>query len=150
MRTEPYSYRSDPAVPKFDDSVPLLIFDGHCVLCSNGVRWMLDRDPGGVTRFAAIQTPVPRAIYRHYDLDADAFDTFMVLADGKPYTRWSATLAAARTMRAPWSWLGWIGRIVPDFIGNRLYDWVQRNRFSWFGTREACFAPDATQSHRFL
>jgi predicted DCC family thiol-disulfide oxidoreductase YuxK len=32
-----YTYRSDPAVPLFHDSAPLIIFDGHCVLCSTGV-----------------------------------------------------------------------------------------------------------------
>src|SRR5512136_294134 len=102
MQAEAYSYRADPLVPKFDDSRPLLIFDGHCVLCSDGVNWMLDRDPEGTSRFAAIQEPIPRALYRHYDLDADRFDTFMVLADGRPYLRWAGTLAAARTMAAPW------------------------------------------------
>jgi predicted DCC family thiol-disulfide oxidoreductase YuxK len=53
-------------------------------------------------------------------------------------------------MPVPWSWLGTLGRIVPDVIGDRLYDLVQRNRFRWFGARDVCFKPDATQSHRFL
>lgn len=145
-----YTYRSDPAVPPFHDSAPLIIFDGHCVLCSTGVQWMLRRDPGGTTRFAAIQDPIPQALYRHYGLDAERFDTFMVLAEGMPYTRWAGTLAAARTMPAPWRWLGVAGRIVPDAIGNRIYDWVQRNRIGWFGAREVCLRPDARHAHRFL
>ncbi len=91
MRQPPYSYRSDPAVPKFDDSQPLLIFDGLCVLCSSGVQWMLARDPKGVGRFAVIQSPIPRALYAHYGLDADRFDTFMVLSNG----------VAAREMAGP-------------------------------------------------
>lgn len=148
--SEAYSYRSDPAVPRFDDSAPLIIFDGHCVLCSSGVQWMFERDPKGAGRFAAVQTPIPRAIYRHYGLDADRFDTFMVLWNGVPYVRWAATLAAARTMRTPWRWLGFVGRIIPDFIGDRIYDWVQRNRIAWFGAREQCFMPNAEQRARFL
>jgi predicted DCC family thiol-disulfide oxidoreductase YuxK len=150
MTPEPYSYRSDPTVPRFDDSDALIIFDGHCVLCSSGVQRMFERDPKGSSRFAAVQTPIPQALYRHYRLDADSFDTFMVLWNGVPYTRWSGTLAAARTMRAPWRWLGYVGRIVPDFVGDRLYDWVQRNRFAWFGSREQCFMPSAGQRARFL
>lgn len=145
-----YSYRSDPAVPRFDDSAPLIIFDGHCVLCSSGVEWMLKRDPNGTSRHAVIQDPIPQALYRHYGLDAERFETFMVLADGIPYTRWAGTLAAARTMPAPWKWLGQLGRIVPDVIGDRIYDWVQRNRMSWFGAREQCFMPNAEQRARFL
>ncbi len=145
-----YAYRDDPSVPSFDDSKPLVIFDGECVLCSGGVQWMIARDPRGETKFAAIQEPVPRALYAHYDLDADAFDTFMVLMEGRPYLRWRGICAAGRLLPAPWSWLGALGRIVPDFIGNRIYDLVQRNRIGWFGARSTCFIPDSTMRRRFL
>jgi predicted DCC family thiol-disulfide oxidoreductase YuxK len=145
-----YSYRTDPAVPAFDDARPIIIFDGLCVLCSRGVQWMLDRDAGGESRFTVIQDPLARAIYRHYGLDAKAFDTFMVLKDGLPRTRWAGILAAARTMPQPWRALGFTGRVVPDFIGDRVYDWVQRNRFKWFGERESCRRPDGREASRFL
>jgi predicted DCC family thiol-disulfide oxidoreductase YuxK len=144
-----YSYRADPAVPSFDDGAPLIVFDGHCVLCSSGVQWMLASDPAGTSRFAAIQDPIPEALYRHYGLDPETFDTFMVLADGVPYTRWAGALAAARTMPAPWRWLGEVGRIVPGVIGDRIYDWVQRNRLRWFGRREICFRPALHEAARF-
>ena len=142
MPHQPYSYRSDPAVPAFDDGEPLIIFDGHCVLCSSGVQFMLARDPNGTSRFAAIQEPVPQALYRHYGLNADRFDTFMVLSGGIPHVKWQGVLAAALTMPAPWRWLAAPGRLVPNIIGDRLYDWVQRNRIGWFGARETCFRPD--------
>jgi predicted DCC family thiol-disulfide oxidoreductase YuxK len=145
-----YSYRQDGAVPAFDDSRPLIIFDGLCVLCSASVRWMLRHDPGGVSQFAAIQEPVPRALYRHYGLDAEKFDTFMVLQEGVALTCWAGVLAAGRTMPAPWRWLAGAGRIVPGAAGDRLYDWVQRNRLRWFGSRDTCFVPTASDRARFL
>ncbi len=150
MRPNLFSYRIDPTVPKFDDTHPLIIFDGLCVLCSTGVQWMLKRDPSGVSRFAAIQQPIPQALYKHYGLDAQAFDTFMVLADGVPYTKWSGVLAAGRALPAPWRWLATGGRIVPDVLGNPVYDWVQRNRLKWFGSRTVCLMPGADQKARFL
>lgn len=150
MTPAPYSYRADPAVPKFDDSWPLIIFDGHCVLCSSGIDWMLKRDPKGSSRFAAIQQPVPQALYQHYGLDAERFDTFMVLENGVPYTRWSGVLAAARTLPQPWRALGQLGDVVPSLIGDPLYDWVQRNRLRWFGSRATCRMPNAAEAHRFL
>jgi predicted DCC family thiol-disulfide oxidoreductase YuxK len=145
-----YSYRNDASVPAFDDTRPLLIFDGLCVLCSSGVHWMLARDPAGTSQFAAIQDPIPQALYRHYDLDARLFDTFMVLEAGVPHLKWAGALAAARTLPAPWCWLGAIGRVVPHAIGDPLYDWVQRNRITWFGRRETCLRPSAAQHSRFL
>ena len=150
MLAAAFSYRTDPAVPRFDDSEPLVIFDGHCVLCSTGVQLMLARDPHGTSRFTAIQTPLPRALYAHYRLDADRFDTFMVLKDGRPFVRWAGLLAATHTMPAPWRWLGWLGRAVPTVLGDAIYDVVQRNRLRWFGSRPVCFVPDAKIKARFV
>ncbi len=145
-----YSYSNDASVPKFDDSAPLIIFDGHCVLCSNGVKFMLARDPHGSSRFAAIQHPTARAIYKHYDLDADRFDTFMVLKDGLPHVKWRGALAAGETLGIFWRGLSIAGRIIPTPIGDWVYDIIQRNRLTWFGSRDTCFVPDAHQHQRFL
>lgn len=147
---EPYSYRNDAAVPPFDDAKPLIIFDGLCVLCSSGVQWMMECDSGGDDRFAAVQEAIPQALYRHYGLNPDTFDTFMVLKDGLPYVRWRGLCVAARLMPAPWRWLGALGLVVPIFIGDPIYDFIQRNRFGWFGARDGCFAPDDKTKSRFL
>ncbi len=147
---KPYSYRDDPRVPPFDDRAPLIIFDGLCVLCSSGVQWMLARDPNGISQFATIQQPLPRALYRHYNLDADRFDTFMVVADGIAYTRWAGVVAAGRTLPQPWRILAGIARLVPAVVGDWFYDIVQRNRLRWFGSRQACLAPTAQHRARFL
>ncbi len=143
-----YSYRGDPSVPEFDDAKPLFIFDGVCVLCTTGVEWMMRRDPDGTTRFITVQVPLARAIYVHYGLDPDAFDTFLVLKDGKPYVKWRAWLEAAKIMPAPWRWLGFAGRLVPRPLGDAIYDFIQRNRFDWFGRRETCFVPATAEQRK--
>lgn len=150
MKPGIFTYRVDAAVPSFDDSEPLFIFDGMCVLCSSGVQWMLKRDPNGTTRFIAVQSPLARSLYAHYDLSADPFDTFMVLKDGVPYLRYRGWLEAAKTMPAPWRWLGFAGHVVPNVIGDAVYDVVQKNRFNWFGRRETCLVPDAAMAARFV
>ena len=111
---------------------------------------MLRRDPIGNSRFAAIQGSIPQGIYRHFGLDPDAFDTFMVLSGGIAHTKWRGVIAAAQLMPAPWSWLGSVASIVPNFLGDKIYDWVQRNRIRWLGRRETCLMPDAFNRDRFI
>ncbi len=111
---------------------------------------MLARDPSGTSRFAAIQNAIPQALYKHYGFDAVTFDTFMVLSEGVPLTRWRGVLGAAGTLPWPWRWLTAAGRIVPNSIGDRLYDWVQSNRIAWFGRRESCLRSDPEHQRRFL
>jgi predicted DCC family thiol-disulfide oxidoreductase YuxK len=148
--SEPLSYRTDPAVPTFDDSAPLLVFDGTCVFCSTAVAWRLKLDPDGATRFAAVQSPVGRALYIHYGLDPDAFDTFMVLKNGVPYLRYRGWLEAMKPMPAPWKWLSILGHVIPTPIGDACYDFVQRNRIKWFGARKDCFVPAPSARARML
>ena len=69
----PFSYRNDASfkaalalTPNFNDKLPLIIFDGHCVLCASGVSWMMKRDPRGTSQFAAVQTMLPQALYKYY------------------------------------------------------------------------------------
>ncbi len=145
-----YSYRSDRHVPDFDDTRPLLIFDGLCVLCSGGVQFMMRHDRDGTCRFATIQHLVPQALYKHYGLDATRFTTFMVLADGVPHTKWRGLLAAAGLMGGGWKVLGTVGRLLPSALGNLIYDVVQNNRLQWFGARATCYMPSEAERQRFL
>lgn len=149
-RRAAYSYRDDPAAPAFDDRQPLFIFDGFCVLCSEGVKWMVRRDPNGRTQFASVQSPLGRALYVHYGLDPDEFDTFLILKDGAAYGKWRGWLEAAKTVPAPWSWLGYAGHVMPPFLGDCIYDVIQKNRFAWFGKRDVCLTPDASIASRFV
>ena len=43
----------------------------------------------------------------------------------------------------------WLGRVVPGVIGDPIYDWVQRNRLRWFGSRAVCFVPEPNTRARF-
>ena len=53
---EAFSYRADPAVPSFPDDRPILIFDGHCVLCSSFVRFILRTDKNRHFRLMSAQS----------------------------------------------------------------------------------------------
>jgi hypothetical protein len=41
---ESYSYRRDPAVPRFPDDRPIIILDGDCALCSGWAQFLLRHD----------------------------------------------------------------------------------------------------------
>ena len=41
-------------------------------------------------------------------------------------------------------------RLVPHLLRDRLYRWIARNRYRWFGRREACMVPSPEMQGRFL
>ena len=95
----PYSYRDDPAVPKFPDDKALIVFDGVCVLCSRLVQFAIDRDPDAQFRLCTVQSDVGRALFRHYGLDTETYETNLVLVDGRAYGKLDSVAIVGRIGR---------------------------------------------------
>ena len=147
MNQEPYSYRGDPAVPEFDDSRPLFVFDNVCVLCSGGASFIMRHDTGGRIAFTSAQGALAQALYRHYGLDMDA--TYLFLAHGRASTMSEGYFRLARELGGWWR-LAAIGRIVPRALRDACYRLVARHRYAWFGKTEACALLSADQRARLL
>ncbi len=131
----PYSYRADPAVPAFDDSRPLYVFDGECVLCSRGAAWLMRHDPAGRVRFTSAQGAIGRALYAHYGLPVD--DSYLLLDEGRLYTATDGFLHLFALLGGGWRPLG-VGRFVPRVWRDAAYGVVARNRYRWFGRAGQC------------
>jgi hypothetical protein len=79
-----FSYRKDRAVPTFDDSRALFVFDGVCVLCSGGAKWIMRHDRKMMINFTPAQGALGQALYAHYGVEMD--ESYLLVADGRAYT----------------------------------------------------------------
>ena len=145
----PYSYRGDPSVPPFLDDTALLVFDGVCVLCSASARFILKRDRARRFRFATAQSPLGQALFRHYGLDAQAFETNLVLIEGRAYGKLDTVVAAGTELGGVWR-VSSVLRLLPRSAADWLYDSVARNRYRLFGRTEHCMMPPPQWRDRFI
>jgi predicted DCC family thiol-disulfide oxidoreductase YuxK len=148
-RHEPFSYRSDPAVPRFPDDRPVIVFDGKCVLCSGFANFVLRRDRDHRFRLLAAQTPLGTALCQHFGLDSVNYETDVLIEDGEAFLKSESSIRILVGLGFPWS-LVRVGRLIPPALRDRLYDVVARNRFRWFGRREACYLPAPSDADRFI
>jgi predicted DCC family thiol-disulfide oxidoreductase YuxK len=146
---EPFGYRSDPSVPVFPDDRPIILFDGHCVLCSRLARFILRHDGRGVFRLAAAQSPLGQALYRHLRLDPVIFETNVLLENGRARFKSDGTIRMFAHLGFPWS-AAVLARVIPRSIRDRLYDLIAKNRLKWFGSQSVCFLPEPAHRDRFL
>jgi predicted DCC family thiol-disulfide oxidoreductase YuxK len=149
MQREAFSYRTDPAVPAFPDDRPILIFDGHCVLCSGFARFILRTDRHRRFRLMAAQSPLGIALYRHFGLDPKDYETNILVEDGKAWFKSEGSIRIFERLGLPWSLVA-IARVLPRGLRDRLYDFVARNRLRWFGVRQTCYLPEPSQADRFI
>jgi predicted DCC family thiol-disulfide oxidoreductase YuxK len=149
MQREAYLYRSDPGVPSFPDDRPIVIFDGKCVMCSAFARLILRKDRQRRFRLLAAQTPIGAALYRHFGLTTSDYETNILLEDGRAWLKSEGSIRICERLGLPWSLLR-LARLLPRPLRDRIYEVVARNRLRWFGARETCFLPDASERDRFL
>ena len=127
----------------------ILVFDGVCVLCSRSVAFVLAHDHARRYRFAALQTRSGRELLERNGLDP-ADPVSMLLTDG--YRVWTESDAILRVMAGfggAWRLAAFL-RAVPRPLRDWAYRTVARNRYQWFGKRDACIMPTADTAHRFL
>jgi predicted DCC family thiol-disulfide oxidoreductase YuxK len=122
----------------------LILFDGVCVLCSRGCRFVSKRDRRGYFRFVPIQLAEGRPLAEQLGIDPDHPDSFAFLASGQVYVKSEAVLRIARELPR-WQWT-WIFQFIPRVIRDAIYDLVARNRYRWFGRRDACILPNSDRS----
>ncbi len=126
-----------------------VLFDGVCNLCNSAVNFIIDRDPKGRFKFAAIQSaPGQSLLARHNATVLASLKTLALIDGGKIYSRSTAALRIARHLGGLWPTLYWM-IIVPAPIRDALYDWIAGNRYRWFGKRDHCRIPTAQLSSRF-
>ncbi|MEM7122112.1 MAG: DCC1-like thiol-disulfide oxidoreductase family protein [Pseudomonadota bacterium] len=145
----PYAYRDDPAVPEFADDRPIIVFDGHCVLCSRWARFVLKHDRQGRYRLLPAQSPLGDALYRHLGLDPENYETNILIEDGRAWFKSEGSIRMAKGLGFPWS-LAIAFAVLPRAWRDGLYDLVARNRFRLFGRREVCYLVDNDYRDRFL
>ncbi len=142
-------FQDDPSVPSFPRDRPIIIFDGHCVLCSGWARFVLRHDRRALFRLMAAQTPVGQAVLKHLHLDPDNFETNVLLENDRAWFKSAGTIQMFARLGFPWS-LARVLLVIPRPWLDRLYDLIARNRINWFGRREVCLLSEPTQTDRFL
>lgn len=125
----------------------LILFDGVCNLCSWWVQFVIKRDPGKRFRFATLQSAVGQKILQEAGLPREQPTTILLVEEEKRYFRSTAALRIARQLRGPWPAL-FIFVLIPLPVRDFLYEVVAKNRYRWFGKRDACFVPTQEMKER--
>jgi len=132
-----------------EHSKPTILFDGVCNLCNGFVQFIIVRDKKRYFRFASLQSDYVASL----NLDAENLisdmNTVILLENGHIYTKSAAVLRIIRHLRFPYP-IAYMFIIIPSSIRDFVYNWISRNRYKWFGKREACMIPTPDLLDRFL
>jgi predicted DCC family thiol-disulfide oxidoreductase YuxK len=130
------------------ENKPVILFDGVCNLCNNSVQFVIKRDKQNRFQFASLQSEFGQNILSQHKLSPGDFDSFFLLEKDMLFTKSTGALKVLSQLNN-WRW-AWIFLFVPKFIRDGIYSFIARNRYRWFGKREACWLPTPELKAKFL
>lgn len=128
---------------------PIILFDGVCNLCNGAVQYVIKHDEKGIFKFASLQGEHGQQLLKQYNLPAAELNSFVLVKDGKAFTKSTAALLVAKQLNGVVKSL-YIFRFIPAFVRDAIYNFTARNRYRWFGRKDSCMIPSPELRARFL
>ena len=114
----------------------ILFFDGNCGLCNRSVKFVLRKEKNQDLVFSPLQSEFAKKTLAAFNL-GENLDSMILLQNGKVYLKSSGALRVTKSLKGLWPSAQAL-LIVPPFIRNFIYDYIAKNRITWFGTADYC------------
>ena len=119
---------------------PIIFYDGLCGLCNCSLQFIIKHDKKKKFRFAALQSDFAKQILGENILT----DSVILFDNGTIYHQSTAALKVCKILGGYLNLLS-IFILVPQKLRDRIYDWIAKNRYQWFGKFDMCKIPSADQ-----
>lgn len=128
----------------------IVLFDGVCNLCDNAIQYVIKHDKKDIFRFVPLQSDLGKEILSYLKIDRSKTDSIILYEPGQAYFYKSD--AALEILNELGGFLKWsvIFKVIPSGLRNPIYDYVARNRYKWYGKKDACMIPTPELKAKFL
>lgn len=135
------------------DKIPpnkqLILFDGVCNFCDETIQKVIKADKNNVFVFASLQSELGQEILKYIGVDAETDSIILYQPNVAYYTESDAVIEIAKHLSGIYPLLQ-TGKILPKALRNKMYQYVARNRYKWYGKKEECMIPSPEIRSKFL
>lgn len=128
----------------------IILFDGVCNFCNDTVLKVIKFDKNNNFVFTSLQSDIGQKIVAYIKIDTTKTDSIILYEPKVSYDiKSTAALKIMSQFGGVWklSNLFWI---IPLPIRDAVYDFIAKNRYKWFGKKDACIIPSPELQKRFL
>ncbi len=126
----------------------IVFFDGDCGVCNFWVQWILERDKSDRFMFASLQSDFGQKFLSERGLDTKVFNTMYVWKPDQYYLEKSQAILKIANLLGGVYKLSAIGKIIPRFLSDKMYDTVSENRMKL--ANQKCYLPTPHQRTKFI
>ncbi|WP_430612289.1 thiol-disulfide oxidoreductase DCC family protein [Flavobacterium sp. JP2137] len=128
----------------------IILFDGVCNLCDETVQKVIQADTHDQFRFTPLDSPTGLAILNYIGVAPGSIDSIILYEPGQAYyIKAEAALKIAGFLGGRYSLLSLLN-VLPNALLNRGYDYIAKNRYRWYGKKDACMIPTPETLNKFI
>ena len=128
----------------------VILFDGVCNLCNDSVLKVIKYDIKNQFVFTSLQSDIGKEITEYLGVDTSKIDSIILYEPSVAYDiKSTAALKIMNEFGGVWK-LTQLFWIFPESLRNIVYDYIAKNRYKWFGKKEACMIPSKEIQEKFL
>ncbi len=131
-----------------DSEEAIILFDGVCNFCNSSVQFIIKHDKKNYYKFAALQSKKGKELLKNIN-ETDYLDSIVLLKNDIYHLKSDAVLNIAKNLDGFFK-IAYLFIFLPRKLRNHFYDIIAKNRYTWFGKKEACMIPSADILKRFL
>ncbi len=136
--------------PSIELNKKLVLFDGVCNLCNGAIQFMINHDKEDAFRYAALQSDIGKKLIAERNIDTEKVDSILLIEPGVAYyDKSDAALQIGKHLKG-YRTISGILYLIPSGLRNIVYDFIARNRYKWYGKKEACMIPTPELKAKFL
>ena len=128
----------------------IILFDGFCNLCNSSVQFLIKRDSKDIFRFVSLQSELGKELLSKLPIAIQKMDSIILYeSEAVFYYKSQAVFQIIKSLGGIMKFL-LIFKLLPTSFTNRIYDYVAKNRYLWFGEKESCLIQSEKILHKFL
>lgn len=128
---------------------PLILYDGNCILCNRAIQFILKHERNSALKFIDLDNSISKSIVGA-NFNSPYPDSIFLYLDGDLLQESQAAFRILEYLKSPYS-LVKVFSFLPTSFTDRLYRWVARNRYRWYGkVEENCLVLSEEQKLRFI
>ena len=128
----------------------IILFDGVCNLCNSRIQFVIKHDQDDIFRYAPLQSEIGKKLTSERGIDTQTIDSIILIEPGLAYyIKSDAILEIGRYLKG-YRTLSKVLKWIPSTIRDIVYDVVAKNRYRWYGKKDACMIPTPELKAKFL
>jgi len=134
---------------EFPKNKQIILFDGICNYCNDTINKIIEEDKKNLFVFTPIQSEKGQEIIKYIGMNPN-IDSIILYQPGQAYyVKSEAIFKIVRQLKSGFTLIK-ILSFFPSSLANLGYNYFAKNRYDWYGKKEACMIPTAEIRDKFL